>query len=45
LKEIFKLYNDCKRKDPALTEDPQPHEENLEPVAPTISTANIGANK
>lgn len=45
LKEIFKLYNDPKRKAPTLTEVSGPVEANLEVVAPTISTANIGAHK
>ena len=45
LKEIFKLYNDPKRKEPSLTEVTGPVEANLEVVAPTISTANIGAHK
>lgn len=45
LKEVFKLYNDPKRKDPALTEVAQPDEENLEPVATAISTASIGVHK
>lgn len=45
MKEIFKLYNDPKRKDPPLTEARQPDEENLEPVATTISTASIGVHK
>ncbi|HAE68387.1 ISL3 family transposase [Sphingobacterium multivorum] len=44
LKEIFKLYNDPKRKEPTLTEVTGPVEANLEVLA-TISTANIGAHK
>ncbi|HAL52918.1 MULTISPECIES: ISL3 family transposase [Pseudomonadati] len=44
LKEIFKLYNDPKRKEPPLTEVTGPVEANLEVLA-TISTANIGAHK